>query len=93
MPDRRRITDVTGLAQVHVNYRDALRPIVREPLRFDIIWSDLIVDALSLVTADEIEAALLRAGKQPAVAGHVSNVLALFELTADPTEEGLDDAR
>jgi hypothetical protein len=68
MSERRRITDVAGLDQVLVNYRDALRPIVREQLCFDIIWPDLIVDALQLVTPDEIESALMTAGRDPRMA-------------------------
>jgi hypothetical protein len=92
MPDRRRITDVEGLRTVLVNYRDAQRGR-GEPLCFDIIWPDLIIDALQLVTPDEIEIALLTAGKDPVFAGWIANALSICELTADPREEGFRDAR
>lgn len=93
MSDRRRITDVEGLRTVLVNYRDVVRTVVREPLCFDIIWADLIVDALQLVTADEIEAALLTVGKDPVYAGYIANALAITELTADPRNGGSRNAR
>lgn len=83
MPDRRRITDVNGLTQVHLNYRDAQRG-VGEPLCFDIIWPDLIVDALNLVTADEMESALMTAGLDAQIAGRLSLLLAIAGLTANP---------
>jgi hypothetical protein len=83
MPDRRRITDVAGLTQVHVNFRDALRPIVREPLCFDIIWPDLIVDALQLIKSDELATALVAAGVDRDSAIDVCLILTAFGLSAD----------
>ncbi|MFA6219629.1 MAG: hypothetical protein WC692_07590 [Erythrobacter sp.] len=83
MPDRRRITDVEGLTQIHLNYRDAVRPIVSEPLCFDIIWADLIVDALQLVTPDELAAAMIRAGVDADGAQDIAETLSSVGLSFD----------
>lgn len=82
MADRRRITDVNGLTQVHLNYRDAQQG-VGEPLCFDIIWPDLIVDALQLVKSDELATSLIAAGVDRDVAEHVANVLSAAGLSFD----------
>jgi hypothetical protein len=82
MPDRRRITDVNGLTQVHLNYRDAQRGF-GEPLCFDIIWPDLIVDALQVVTPDELAAALVRAGVDSEGAQEIAETLSSVGLSFD----------
>lgn len=88
MADRRRISDVVGLEQVHANYRDAVRPICREPLRFEIIWPDLIVDALKIVWPEEFATALIAAGVDRDCAKDVALILAANGLFDNGTEEG-----
>lgn len=88
MGDRRRITTVDGLGEIHANYRDTLRPFTRHRLLFDVIWPSLIVDALTLVKPAELVRALVEAGVDKGTADHIATVLAARGLADDTPDEG-----